>query len=188
MTEGSLNERYASYLLVGIKVDTMDYDKFSYQSFVVSAKLAKAGANAQIVNNMLSEDYAHDRAVQRIIENTLFPTFTYAIATDDERNNKYDIEDIAKAADYLLRYQVNATFAIGYIDDETVSISARSKGRIDVAKIMSLFGGGGTELSAAARVKGYTIHQIKAKLNEILVPTSYLDVEEKDQLKLIRKK
>ena len=52
-----------------------------------------------------------------------------------------------------------ATFAIGYIDEETVSISARSKSDIDVADILLNIEeakGGGNPTSAGAKATGIT--------------------------------
>ena len=40
---------------------------------------------------------------------------------------------------------------------------------------MKQFGGGGNEHSAAARVKGMSIENIKNRLNQMLIPTSYLE-------------
>lgn len=172
-----INKDHANYLLAGIILDTNKLSKnVSTDTFSVATKLTSRGADATIANNMFLEDFEHDRAIQRLVDNTTFPTYIFAIASDKEDNSKiYDIEDIAKASDYLLKYQVNATFAIGHIDEETISISARSKGIIDVSKIMKLFGGGGNEHSAAARVKGMSIEEIKKCLNEILIPAGYLD-------------
>ena len=182
----NVTKKYANYLLAGMILDTNKFSKnVSTQTYSVASKLVSDGADASIANNMFLEDYEHDRAVQRIVDNTIFHTYTYAIASDnDNTKNIYDIEDIAKAADYLLKYQVNASFAIAYINEDTVSISARSKGMIDVAKIMSLFGGGGNELSAAARVKGLTIEEIKKIINDVLTPTSNLDIEPSNEKSL----
>ena len=72
----------------------------------------------------------------------------------------------------MLKYKIFASFAIGYIDEDTISISARSKGGIDVSTVMKYFGGGGNEYSAAARVKGMSIEDI-AKI----VGTSREEVE-----------
>ena len=60
------------------------------------------------------------------------------------------------------------------LDDETIAISARSKGEIDVSSIMKVFGGGGNETSAAARVKGESIESVIKKLEILLNPASYL--------------
>ncbi len=168
----------ANYLLAGIILDTNKLNKpnINGETLSVITKLVNKGASLYYVNNMFIEDFEHDRAIQKLVDNTGFINYGFAIASDKDGSNRtYEIEDIAKAADYLLKYQVNATFAIAYIDEDTVSISARSKGIIDVSKIMKLFGGGGNEHSAAARIKGLTIEEIKCKLCQILNPTTYLD-------------
>ncbi len=182
-----LNKDYATYLLAGIILDTNKLSKnVSEDTYAVAAKLVGKGADATIANNMYLEDFEHDRAIQRLVDNTIFPTYIYAVACDKDCSNQfYSIEDIAKASDYLLKYQVNATFAIARIDEETISISARSKGIIDVSKIMALFGGGGNVHSAAARVKGMSLSEVKDRLNYILIPTNILT--EESQMKLTLK-
>lgn len=173
-----ITPEHANYLLAGIILDTNKLTKnVSPFTLLVASELLNKGADATVANNMFLEDFEHDRIIQRLVDNTSFPSYVYAIAADsDDSGRIYEVEDIAKASDYLLKYQVNATFAMAHIDEDTVSISARSKGIIDVSKIMALFGGGGNEHSAAARIKGKSIEDIKKKLNEILIPTSYLDI------------
>ena len=179
-----INELYANYLLAGIILDTNKLSKnVTPDTFAVATKLLQKGADTTIANNMFLEDFEHDRAIQRLVDNKIFPSYVFAIASDKEDSNKiYDVEDIAKASDYLLKYQVNATFAIGYIDEETISISARSKGIIDVSKIMKAFGGGGNEHAAAARIKGKSIEEIKQKLGKIIIPCSYLEYVDQNQI------
>ena len=63
---------------------------------------------------------------------------------------------------------------MSYIDDETISMSARSKGMIDVSRIMRLFGGGGNEFSAAAKIKGKTLPEIKTLLVNSLKPGAFI--------------
>ncbi len=174
-----ISKDQANYLLAGIILDTNKLSKnVSESTYGVAAKLVSKGADATIANNMYLEDFEHDRAIQKLVDNTIFPTYIYAIACDKDCSGQiYPVEDIAKASDYLLKYQVNATFAIARIDEDTISISARSKGIIDVSKIMMLFGGGGNMHSAAARVKGMTIEEVKEKLNCILVPTNLISDE-----------
>ena len=64
---------------------------------------------------------------------------------------------------------------MAYIDEETISMSARSKGLIDVSKIMRLFGGGGNEYSAAAKINGKTLPEIKSYLVSILLPGAFIE-------------
>lgn len=168
----------ANYLLAGIVLDTNKLNKptINTETLSVITKLTSKGASLYFVNNMFIEDFEHDRAIQRLVGNTGFINYGFAIACDNDGSGKiYDVEDIAKASDYLLKYQVNATFAIAHIDEQTISISARSKGIIDVSKIMSVFGGGGNEYSAAARIKGKSIEDIKSMLERLLIPTSNIE-------------
>lgn len=190
-----LSPDYANYLLAGIILDTNKLSKnTSARTFEVASKLTASGADPTIANNMFLEDFEHDRAIQRLVDNTDFQNYIFAIASDSEDSGRiYEPEDIAKAADYLLKYNINCSFAMAYIDDITISVSARSKGLIDVSKIMRLFGGGGNEYSAAAKIRGKSLQEVKSLLISSLMPGAYIEnanisfVEEKP-MKLIMKK
>ncbi len=190
-----LSPDYANYLLAGIILDTNKLSKnTSARTFEIASKLTASGADPTIANNMFLEDFEHDRAIQRLVDNTDFQNYIFAIASDSEDSGRiYEPEDIAKAADYLLKYNINCSFAMAYIDDITISVSARSKGLIDVSKIMRLFGGGGNEYSAAAKIRGKSLQEVKSLLISSLMPGAYIEnanisfVEEKP-MKLIMKK
>ena len=162
-------------LVAGIALDTNKLTKNAGENtFAVISKLIVKGADVTSVNNMFSEDYESDKRMLHIVKDVVFPTHVYGIAGGSGEKVIYTPEDIAKAADYLLKYKILASFALGYIDEETVSISARSKGGVDVSSIMKYFGGGGNEYSAAARVKGMSIDEIKIHLDYLLNPATYL--------------
>lgn len=190
-----LSPDYANYLLAGIILDTNKLSKnTSARTFEVASKLTASGADPTIANNMFLEDFEHDRAIQRLVDNTDFQNYIFAIASDSEDSGRiYEPEDIAKAADYLLKYNINCSFAMAYIDDVTISVSARSKGLIDVSKIMRLFGGGGNEYSAATKIRGKSLQEVKSLLISSLMPGAYIEdanisfVEEKP-MKLTMKK
>ena len=172
-----LSPDYANYLLAGIILDTNKLSKnTSSKTFEVASKLTASGADPTIANNMFLEDFEHDRAIQRLIDNTDFQNYIFAIASDSEDSGRiYEPEDIAKAADYLLKYNINCSFAMAYIDDITISVSARSKGLIDVSKIMRLFGGGGNEYSAAAKIREKNLQEVKNLLISSLMPGAYIE-------------
>ena len=172
-----LSPDYANYLLAGIILDTNKLSKnTSSRTFEVASKLTASGADPTIANNMFLEDFEHDRAIQRLVDNTDFQNYIFAIASDSEDSGRiYEPEDIAKAADYLLKYNINCSFAMAYIDDITISVSARSKGLIDVSKIMRLFGGGGNEYSAAAKIRGKNLQEVKNLLISSLMPGAYIE-------------
>lgn len=170
-----ISPEQANYLYAGLVLDTNHFNKnVSPNTMAIGMQLLLRGANPTTVNNMFAEDYETDKKMLKIVNNVVFPTHIYAIAADEDKKSVHNSEDIAKAADYLLKYRISASFAIGYIDEDNIYISARSKGDVDVSSIMKLFGGGGNEYSAAARVKGETIDSIRFKLEFMLNPTSYL--------------
>lgn len=172
-----LSPDYANYLLAGIILDTNKLSKnTSAKTFEIASKLTASGADPTIANNMFLEDFEHDRAIQRLVDNTDFQNYIFAIASDSEDSGRiYEPEDIAKAADYLLKYNINCSFAMAYIDDITISVSARSKGLIDVSKIMRLFGGGGNEYSAATKIRGKSLQEVKSLLISSLMPGAYIE-------------
>ena len=66
------------------------------------------------------------------ISKSEFYSYTVALCVGDAKM-RYLKEELAKAADYLLRYRnVDVSFAVGYTEDDVISISARSKGNINV--------------------------------------------------------
>ena len=70
----------------------------------------------------------------------------------------------ARAADRLLGVEgVQASFALCRIDD-TVHISARSQGKINVQLILEKLGGGGHFDSAGAQKKSYTLEKALEEL------------------------
>jgi len=153
----------ANYLLAGIYLDTNKFAKnASSNTMGVVSKLANRGADFGIVNKYFEEDFYTDRRVQGIISNLRFYTYTMGICVGNE-NEIYSKEDLAKAADYLLRYKLDASFALGYIEEDVVGISARSKGEINVGEIMGEFEGGGNVYSGATRIKTSELEETAKK-------------------------
>ena len=89
---------------------------------------------------------------------------------------RYLKEELAKAADYLLRYRnVDASFAVGYTEDDVISISARSKGDINVGDIMKELEGGGHLTSAATRLVGQDLNETVKTLKKVYKPKFSLE-------------
>ena len=66
----------------------------------------------------------------------------------------------------LLKYKVDAAFAIGNIGNDTISISARSKEKVDVGAVMQELAGGGNQFSGATKLKDITSEEAGKKLIE----------------------
>ena len=172
-----LTSEQANCLLAGIRLDTFKMGKSTGAwTFEVARDLSLRGANSTEADNLLINDFEHDKAIHKLVDdNTCFLTYIYAIACDKEDSGLFfKPDDLAKAAESLLTYHVHATFAIARIDQDTIGISARSKGKVDVGRIMKLFGGGGGPTGAAAQIKGMTLNEVKELLNMILIPSNLL--------------
>ena len=84
-------------------------------------------------------------------------------------SNIYETKDLALIAEELLRFEgIEVSFSIGFISKNTVGISARSLGNIDVEKIMNKLGGGGHVTEAASQFVETTIEEVFIKLKEII--------------------
>lgn len=167
-----INENLANYLIAGIYLDTNKYFfNCSYRTMELVSKLLKNGADTKKINELFEVDFFSDRKIQELIGKATFITENIALCIADE-NIRYTKAELAKAADYLLHYKIDAVFAAGFIDDEIISISARSKGEIDVSDIMKNLGGGGHIYSAATELKNIDFNDISKKLELALKPIS----------------
>ena len=120
-----------------------------------------------------TEDFNSDRKIQELVNGTKFLNYTIAIILADE-SKEYTKEELAKAADYLLRYKVDAAFAIGNIGDNTISISGRSKESVDVGAVMRELDGGGSQYSAATKIEDTTVEEVGERLRKIILPNHYI--------------
>lgn len=163
----------ANFLLSGIYLDTNKYTKnTSSKTMSIVSKLLDRGADIIKVNEFFEEDFYSDRKVQDLVSKANFITYSIALCIADD-NIEYTKEELAKVADYLLRYKVDAAFAMGKIDEELISISARSKGKLDVSKIMKVFDGGGNIYSGASKIQDSTMKELALKLEKVIRPTFY---------------
>ena len=168
----------ANYLLAGIYLDTNKLTKnVNKDTLLVASKLIEEGANTNKVMELFEEDFESDRRVQDLVNRTKMLTYKIALIIADEKD-EYTTKEIARTADYGLSYGTDASFAIGRVSSDIIGISARSREKIDVGKIMSEFGGGGNQFSAAARIEGEEMDSVASKLEKILRPKYYFEKED----------
>ena len=170
------DESIANYLLSGIYLDTKKLQNgVTSKTFQVVSKLMDKGADLSKAQELLAEEFKKDLKVQELVQKAALYTYTYALAVGEE-DKRYTREELAKVADWLLGYRgVDASFAVGYTEDEIVSISARSRGEIDVSKLMALLNGGGNAHSAATRINSSEIEAVGKDLAKILRPTGFIE-------------
>ena len=163
----------ANYLLAGINLDTSKFTKRVTSSTMKAvAKLMHRGADLNYVNDLFMDDYEQDCRFMDLVRATTWKMFNIAIAVkNDDPNFIYEKEDLARCADWLMRYKTSdAAFAIGKVEENAVYISGRSKGIVDVGEIMSQLGGGGNATSGATRIESNDVKEIRLRLEDVIRP------------------
>ncbi|MGM0853677.1 MAG: DHH family phosphoesterase [Bacillota bacterium] len=159
----------ATSLLAGIIVDTKSFTlRTGSRTFDAASYLRAQGADTVLVQKFLKEDVATYIKRSRLIESVKFFREGVAIAKA-ENDVIYDPVLIAQAADTLLTMdEVIASFVISKRDPETIGISARSLGDVNVQIIMENLNGGGHLTNAATQIKQVSVLEAEEQLKEAL--------------------
>ena len=177
----------ADYLYAGIVLDTKRFkEECTSLTHDTAEKLLDRGASKIHVNNLFRQEIEEYRRINRLVidgtnikkymEDTLMPMDVSFTLNREKPRTIYHLEDFAKAADIMQKMSPELSYALGYIDENTIYISARSSAAnddsksVDVGKSMKKLGGGGSHQRAAA--------QIKVKDNKI-VDAKKLKIDEK---------
>jgi len=127
----------ASYLLAGISLDTRRFKQnTSSKTHDIAEKLLNRGADSDYVNELFREEFESYCKINNLIingtvfkkyaEETLIPKQVSFTINREAPTTIYRREEIAKAADRMLKFDVDASFVMGYNKDGNVTLSARS--------------------------------------------------------------
>ena len=167
------NACVANYLLAGIYLDTNKFTKnVTPDTMSIVTKLLECGASMNRVTDLFTEDFNSDRRVQELVSKAKITNYSVATIVANQED-EYTREELAKASDYLLKFGVDAAFAVGNIGDGTVAISARSKERVNVGEIMHELEGGGNPFSAATKLINTTTEEAGKRLVKTITPSFY---------------
>ena len=160
---------YATILMSGIVLDTNNYTlNTTAETFYTSYYLSTQGASAKKVQYLLKQDIEEYTEQQKLLSS--IETINGHVAfTKGNQNVKYRREDLARVADTLLFFNnIEASFVVGKIDEDTIGLSARSLGSYDITKILEKLGGGGDSYNGAARFEKTTINKVEQELKKII--------------------
>lgn len=171
---GILKKEEATMLLSGIMVDTKNFTRtVGTRTFSAALYLRGAGANAEVARTFFNEAFEDYRSEALFGARVEIYREQLAITTSEGTGSAHDRVAAAKAADKLLTVRhVNAAFALVKIG-ETIHVSARSNGTINVQLILEKIGGGGHFDVAGAAVTDKSIEDAKAMLMSAI--DEYLD-------------
>ena len=152
----------ATAIYSGIVVDTKNFAiQTGARTFEAAAYLRRSGADPVAVNHLFKSDYettlalAKTKARSEYFEGGLVVSYIEKIIPN--------VQVIAgQAADSLLRVEgVRMTIILFQINNDTVGISARSTGDLNVQVIMEKFGGGGHQNVAGAQVRNISLNDLR---------------------------
>ncbi|MFK8243538.1 MULTISPECIES: DHH family phosphoesterase [unclassified Facklamia] len=163
----SLNHFEATALLAGIIVDTNNFsNRTGSRTFDAASYLKGRGADTEQIQRILKEDLELVKKRNHLIEKTEIVYDEYAISCGTDETIIDNIT-AAQAADNMLNLKhVEASFVIYRRSADTVAISARSIGQVNVQKIMESLGGGGHLSNAATQIDQVTVEEVKQLLLE----------------------
>lgn len=168
----------ATALYAGILVDTKNFAvQTGVRTFDAAAYLRRCGADPIMIRQMFRSDFETERAKARAqAQAQMLPGGLIITKCTDELPNIQVIA--AQVADSLLGIEgANASVVVFQLSPDTVGISARSTGIVNVQIIMEQFGGGGHQNVAGAQITGSSL---AAVYNDVITATQ-LFIEENDK-------
>ena len=159
----------ATIMLGGIVVDTQNFSiRTGSRTFDAAAYLRSNGADPTRVKTILKEPFENFMNRVEIINNSIQKTPEIIMAKAPE-DKYYTNVMLAQSADLLLTLKgIECSFAIGYLEEGKVGISARSLGNINVQLIMEELGGGGHLANAATQIEGVNLDEALERLNDAI--------------------
>lgn len=161
----SIDPLTAQGLLSGIALDTRNFVlRTGVRTFEAAAYLRSKGADTVEVKKLFSNDAEINKSRNQIVDDSFnYKGCAVSVVSGGGQNIRLIT---SQAADELLNLEnTKASFVIFDIND-TVCISARSFGEMNVQVVMEKFGGGGHATMAAAQIPRNTNENILEKLKE----------------------
>ena len=165
-----LSRMQASVLMAGMMLDTKNFtSRVTSRTFDVASYLRTRGSDSIAIQEIAATDFEEYREVNELIlqGRKLGSDVLIAEAKDSKC---YDTVVISKAADAMLAMSgIEASFVLAKNTQGFISISARSRSKLNVQRIMEELGGGGHFNLAAAQIKDLTLSEAGEKLTEIVL-------------------
>ncbi len=157
----------AEALMSGITLDTKNFVmKTGVRTFEAAAYLRSLGADTVAVKQLFSNSMKTQKAKSEVVKNAAMYGDCAIGVVDFESD---DIRIVSsQAADELLNIDgVHGSFVV-FKTDDTINISARSYGEVNVQLVMEELGGGGHLTMAAAQLKGETFDNALSLLKQAI--------------------
>lgn len=157
-----LNKIQASVLMAGIMLDTKNFStRVTSRTFDVASYLRSKGSDSVEIQNISATDFEEYKQINEIILQGERLGDSIIVAAG-EKNHLYSNVIASKAADTILSMaHVEASFVIVETASHKIAISARSRSKINVQRVMEKLGGGGHFNLAACQLTDISLPQAK---------------------------
>ncbi len=165
----TINRIEATTLLGGIIVDTNNFTlRTGSRTFDAASYLQSVGANTVTIQRILKEEPKNYLTRIEILKTFEFIDEGLAISYGKE-DQLFKQVVAAQTSDTMLSMTgVEASFTIVRLNNDTIGISARSLGKVNVQRIMEQMGGGGHLTNAATQLENLTIEEAIYQLKEVV--------------------
>ena len=153
----------AEALMAGSTIDTQGFSfKTGVRTFEAASYLRRVGANTTSIRHLFQDDMETYLARAGVVKNAeVRDGVAIAVCPRDSKNPQLLA---AQAADSLIGIQgIGASFVLAETG-QSVNISGRSFGVINVQMILEKMGGGGHATIAGAQIRGKSVAEIQAEL------------------------
>lgn len=165
-----LNRLQSSLLMAGIMLDTKNFtSRVTSRTFDVASYLRNRGSDSSEIQQIAATDFSEYRQINELILRGQKLTSHIVLVCGDEKI-LYDNIVPSKAADTILEMAgIEAVFVITKNINDYIAISARSRSKVNVQRIMEEMGGGGHFNLAAAQVRDQSLAQVQQHLTETVL-------------------
>lgn len=166
----NLTKAISTFMLTGTMVDTDTFkNKTTHATFEAMAYLKRRGADNELADEFIKEDYEQFQLKIKLLNNAIIPFTGVMVTTDPDKDEILDRTILAIVSQSAMSISgFDASFTIGRISESEVGISARSNGKVNVEIIMNKMGGGGHFAASATVIETTDVDEVKNRLIDVL--------------------
>ena len=166
----NLNSLEATIMYTGLIVDTNGFiNRTGSRTFESASVLQRYGADLRMANQFLNDSFKEFELRNKALANSYIHDEFGIVFAPIYDGTIVPRALLSQAADELLKIQESrAVFVISNIANNRVGISARSKGTINVQRIMEEMGGGGHFNAAALQRENTSVKEVTTELDSVV--------------------
>ncbi len=166
-------EDLATVLALGIYEDTGSFTfvSTSEEDFIAAGYLVTQGANLNMISDMMHRELTAEQLalLNELVQSAQKVTVQgIEIVVGKVSTDNYVGDFAVLAHKFMDMEHLNVLFAMALMAERIYIVGRSRLPEVDVAEILTVFGGGGHPAAASASIKGKTLFQVERELNRVL--------------------